>query len=81
MAMIATHKTNGEQFNTFSGILMLSAWGLAMVTASFLFLWMGHKLDEALGTAPNFMLGLFMLAIFICVMRLYQEAKKRMKEI
>jgi hypothetical protein len=34
-----------------------------------------------LGTAPNFMLGLFMLAIFICVMRLYQEAKQRMKEL
>jgi F0F1-type ATP synthase assembly protein I len=60
---------------------MLSAWGLAMVVASFLFLWLGYKLDQYLGTEPNFMLGLFMLAIFICVTRLYQEAKKRMKDI
>jgi len=26
-AMLATHKTHCEQFNTFGGILMLSAWG------------------------------------------------------
>ena len=64
-----------------SGILMMSAWGFAMVIASFLFLWLGYKLDEYLGTAPNFMFGLFFLAIFICVMRLYQEAKQKMKEL
>jgi F0F1-type ATP synthase assembly protein I len=52
-----------------------------MVVASFLFLWLGYKLDQYLGTEPNFMLGLFMLAIFICVTRLYQEAKQRMKDI
>ncbi len=80
--MIATHKTIGyRKFNRFSGILMMSAWGFAMVIASFLFLWLGYKLDEYLGTTPNFMFGLFFLAIFICVMRLYQEAKRRMKEL
>ena len=79
--MIATHKTNYRQFQKFQGILMMSAWGFAMVFASFLFLWVGYKLDQILGTQPNFMLGLFMLAIFICVIRLYQEAKKRMKEV
>jgi len=79
--MIATHKIHYRKYQTYSGILMLSAWGFAMVIASFLFLWMGYKLDEWLGTAPNFMFGLFFLAIFICVMRLYQEAKKRMKEL
>ena len=80
--MIATtHKINYRKVQTFSGILMLSAWGLAMVMASFLFLWLGYKLDEYLGTTPNFMFGLFFLAIFVCVMRLYQEAKQRMKEL
>ncbi|MDP2853212.1 MAG: AtpZ/AtpI family protein [Smithellaceae bacterium] len=79
--MIATHKTHYQKYQAFSGVLMLSAWGLAMVVASFLFLYIGHLLDEMLGTAPNFMLGLFMLAIFICVMRLYQEAKNRMKDL
>jgi F0F1-type ATP synthase assembly protein I len=64
-----------------SGMLMISAWGFALVIASFLFLWLGFKLDQYLGTAPNFMFGLFFLAIFICVMRLYQEAKQRMKEL
>jgi hypothetical protein len=42
---------------------------------------MGHLLDEKLGTAPNFMLGLFFLAIFLCVMRLYQEAWKKRKDV
>jgi len=80
--MIATQKTiHYRKFQRFSGILMLSAWGFAMVIASFLFLWLGYKLDEYLGTTPNFMFGLFFLAIFICVMRLYQEAKQRMKEL
>ncbi len=80
--MIATHKTvNYRKFQKFSGILMISAWGFAMVIASFLFLWLGYKLDEYFGTAPNFMFGLFFLAIFICVMRLYQEAKQKMKEL
>ena len=79
--MIATHKINQKQYQGYTGVLMMSAWGMAMVIASFLFLYIGHLLDEMLGTAPNFMLGLFMLAIFICVMRLYQEAKKRMKDL
>ncbi len=79
--MIATQKINHKQYQGFTGVLMLSAWGMAMVIASFLFLYIGHLLDEMLGTAPNFMLGLFMLTIFICVMRLYQEAKQKMKNL
>lgn len=79
--MIATHKIQPKQYQTFNGILMMSAWSFAMVIASFLFLWIGYKLDQLMGTGPNFMIGLFMLAIFICVMRIYQEAKKRMKEL
>jgi hypothetical protein len=79
--MQATHKPQFEQFTTFGGILMLSAWGFAMVIASFLFLYIGHLLDGFFGTAPNFMLGLFFLAIFLCVMRLYQEAWKKGKDV
>jgi F0F1-type ATP synthase assembly protein I len=60
---------------------MLSAWAFAMVIASFLFLYVGHLLDGMLGTSPNFMLGLFFLAIFICIMRLYQEAWKKRKDV
>ena len=56
--------------NTFA----LSAWGFVIAIASFLFLYAGWWLDEQFNTAPNFMLGLFLLGIFLCVGRLYQEA-------
>lgn len=77
--MFATHKVHQEKFNGFSSILMLSAWGFTMVIASFLFLYIGHLLDGVLGTAPNFMVGLFLLGIFLCIMRLYQEAAGKTK--
>jgi F0F1-type ATP synthase assembly protein I len=37
--------------------------------------------DEILGTAPNFMLGFFFLAIILCIVRLYQEAWKKRKDV
>jgi hypothetical protein len=70
-------KTKIEQFNKFSGIFMLSAWGFAMVVSSFLFLYIGYVVDEILGTTPNFMLCSFFLAIGLCVWKLYNEAKER----
>jgi F0F1-type ATP synthase assembly protein I len=69
-------KVDREQFNKFSGILILSAWGFAMVVSSFLFLYIGYIVDEMLGTTPNFMLCSFFTAIGLCVWRLYKEAKK-----
>jgi uncharacterized oligopeptide transporter (OPT) family protein len=78
--MLATHKAHTEQQNVAS-ILMLSAWGFAMVIASFLFVYVDGGLDGILGTSPNFMLGLFFLAIFLCVMRLYQEAWSKRKDV
>jgi F0F1-type ATP synthase assembly protein I len=74
-------KTNLEQINKFSGILMLSAWGFAMVLSSFLFLYIGYLVDEILGSTPNFMLCSFLLAIGLCVWRLYHEAKDRGKKM
>jgi F0F1-type ATP synthase assembly protein I len=59
---------------SYSNILVLSAWSFAMVICSFVFLYVGYWLDELLNTAPNFMLGLFVLAIFLCVGRLYRDA-------
>jgi hypothetical protein len=58
-------------------IFALSAWGFVIAIASFLFLYAGWWLDEMFNTAPNFMLGLFLLGIFLCVGRLYQEAWHR----
>jgi len=74
-------KVDREQFNKFSGILILSAWGFAMVLSSFLFLYIGYLVDEILGTTPNFMLCSFFIAIGLCVWRLYKEAKKRGMEM
>jgi len=74
------HKTRYEDSFSFHLIIMLSAWGFAMVAASFLFLWLGHLLDELLGTAPKFMLGLFSLAIIGCFIQLYQEVLNILKD-
>lgn len=82
--MITAHKIhhrNYQQYQKMSGILMMSAWGFVMVIASFFFLWLGFKIDEYIGTTPSFTFGLFFLAIFLCVMRLYNEAKHRMKTL
>ena len=77
----AKKKSNGEQFVKVGEILMLSAWGFAMVISSFLFLYVGYLVDEILGTTPNFMLASFFLAIVLCVWRLYQEAWKKRKDV
>jgi F0F1-type ATP synthase assembly protein I len=66
---------------TYSGILMISAWSFAIVIASFAFLYIGHLLDNLLGTSPNFMFGLFFLALFTSIGRLYQEAWHRKEEV
>ena len=72
---------NRETFNKLSGIMMLSAWGLAMVLSSFLFLYIGYLVDEILGTTPNFMLCSFFLAIGLCMWRIYKDASKRGKDM
>jgi len=72
--MIAAKETKQQALQGYSSILVLSAWGFAIVLCSFLFLYVGYWIDRALNTAPSFMLGLFLLAIFLCVGRLYQEA-------
>ncbi|MCX5834985.1 MAG: AtpZ/AtpI family protein [Deltaproteobacteria bacterium] len=59
---------------TYSSTLVLSAWSFAMVISSFVFMYVGYLIDELLNTSPNFMLGLFVLAIFLCVGRLYRDA-------
>ena len=78
--MLATHRTNQDR-KMYRAIFMLSSWGFVIVIASFLFLYAGYKLDEFLGTSPNFMLGLFFLAIFLCIGRLYQDAWLKRKDV
>ncbi|PKN52425.1 MAG: hypothetical protein CVU55_04055 [Deltaproteobacteria bacterium HGW-Deltaproteobacteria-13] len=62
--------------DSFRVIIMLSAWGFALVITSFLFLWLGHLLDEWLGTGPKFMLGLFLLGIIGNFIAIYLEKRR-----
>jgi F0F1-type ATP synthase assembly protein I len=65
----------------YRAIFMLSSWGFVIVIASFLFLYVGYKLDELLGTSPCFMFGLFFLAIFLCIGRLYRDAWLKRRDV
>ena len=79
--MITTQKAQFEQLSNLKQVMMLSACGFTMVVVSFLFLYIGHLLDGILGTSPNFMLGFSMLGLFLCMMRLYQEACEKRKDV
>jgi F0F1-type ATP synthase assembly protein I len=72
--MQAESKINHGQLHHLKNVMMLSALGFTMVTVSFLFLYIGYRLDQLIDTSPNFMLGFFLLGVFLSVMRLYQEA-------
>lgn len=79
--MLAVNKAHQEQFDHLKNVMMLSAWGFTMVVVSFLFLYIGYLVDGLLGTTPNFMLGFFLVGVFLCLMRLYQEACAKRKDI
>jgi uncharacterized membrane protein YbhN (UPF0104 family) len=57
-------------------ILVFSAWGFIIVAGSLLLFWVGLFVDEKLLTKPYFMFGLFFLAIFLAIGRLWQRAVK-----
>ncbi|MFA7685080.1 MAG: AtpZ/AtpI family protein, partial [Syntrophales bacterium] len=79
--MLAQNNTQRGLYHTYSHIFMLSAWGFVIAITSFLFLYLGYKLDEYLGTAPNFMFGLFFLALFTSIARLFREAWIKKKDV
>ena len=60
-----------------SHVLVIGAWGVAIVIASMLLLYVGHRIDQMLNTPPTFMLGLFFLGLVLCIGRLYKEAWDR----
>ncbi len=78
---VITHKAHLMTSTSFRVIIMLSAWGFALVIASCLFLWLGYLLDELLGTAPKFMLALFVLAIIGSFIEIYQETMRFIKHV
>ncbi|MBN1545976.1 MAG: AtpZ/AtpI family protein [Syntrophaceae bacterium] len=79
--MLAQNHAHRGLYQTFAPVLMLSAWGIVIAISSFLFLYVGYKLDEYLGTAPNFMFGLFFLALFTSIARLFREAWLKKKDV
>jgi len=78
--MITHHNHPMNLRSSLSQILHISAWGIVIVVSSFMFLYAGRWIDTKLNTEPSFMLGLFVLAIFLCIWRLYGEAVIHMKK-
>ena len=66
-------KTDGKNLNH---IIMMSAWSFTIVVSSFVFLFVGRWIDVKFNTEPAFMLGLFVLAITLCVARMYDDFVK-----
>ncbi|MBW2675287.1 MAG: AtpZ/AtpI family protein [Deltaproteobacteria bacterium] len=78
--MITTHHHNSIDLRSnLTQILQISVWGFVIVASSFLFLYVGRWIDSQFNTEPSFMFGLFILAIFLCIWRLYGEARLNME--
>jgi len=76
MAVITETQQKG-----YRSVLIMSAWGHVIVILSFLFLYVGKLLDELAGTSPSFMLGLFLLALFVGIGKFYKEAWLKRKDV
>jgi F0F1-type ATP synthase assembly protein I len=63
-----------QKTTMYSQLMKLSAWGFSIVLSSFLFLYIGYHIDRIFNTAPSFMFGLFLLAVGLCIGRLYRDA-------
>ena len=61
-------------------LISLILWGFALVLGSFIFLYLGHRVDQTLGTAPFLMIGLFLLAVMVCVGKFYQVVWRKWAE-
>lgn len=66
--------------NGYKTIISISSWSFILVISSFLFLRVGNWIDKLFNTEPTFMIGLFFLAVFLCIGRLYNEAWKKRNE-
>ena len=64
-----------------NNVIHIGAWGFTMVISSFVFLYVGRKIDMLLNTEPNFMFGLMFLAMFMCIGKLFKEAMDKRNKI
>jgi len=71
-------KANKRNLNQ---IIMMSAWSFTIVVSSFLFLFIGRWIDVNLNTEPAFMIGLFVLAISLCIGRIYMDYVKTKEQL
>lgn len=78
--MNSVHKAHSSMAE-YSSILLISSWGFVIAIASFVFLYAGYCLDRFLRTSPTFMLGLFFLAVFMSIWKLYYEAWQKRKKV
>lgn len=60
--------------------IYLAVWGLALVVGSFAFLYLGFRIDQTYRTEPFFMIGLFLLAVAVCIGRFYQIVWRKWAE-
>lgn len=60
--------------------IYLIIWGLALVVGSFVFLYLGYSIDQSYKTEPFFMIGLFLLAVVICIGKFYQVVWRKWAE-
>jgi hypothetical protein len=73
--LMRTGMTVGKQSTLFD-ILAFSSWGFVIAAGSLLFFWVGLLIDEQLRTEPCFMIGLFILAVFLTIGRLWKKASQ-----
>ena len=73
-------RLHAQHRSTCNQIMEITAWGFTIVIASFMFFYVGYWIDNRYGTSPTFMIGLLMLAVFLCIGRFYWEAWLKMKQ-
>jgi hypothetical protein len=74
--MVKTKDKKKADVKSINHIVMMSAWSFTIVVSSFLFLAVGRWIDVKFNTEPAFMLGLFVLAITLCIARMYDDYVK-----
>jgi F0F1-type ATP synthase assembly protein I len=79
--MATLQETKKALYHKYHPVMIVSAYRFVIAIASFLFLYLGFKIDQYFDTAPNFMFGMFFLALFLSIGRLYQEAWRKRKEV
>ena len=79
--MAALQQTQKALYHKYNPVMIVSAYGFVIVFTSLLFFYIGFKIDQYFKTAPNFMFGMFFLALFLSIGRLYQEAWLKRKNV